>query len=238
LILWDWDKKKELRHNRSQPPFLRYSPTEYRANIVNLSQMHPSDLVNLYRARSTAIVKGLEPGTAAKVSALFEDALSKGILLLIYSGSRDFAEQWELRKKFLAGGPLAAKPGESWHNYKRAVDAVPITPTGVAAWDSPQYFLIKDLAVKHGLKSGYSFGDKPHLYNDSGASLWLLKQASSGWQQYHTLESQMAPGAKVKTETDYIMRDNLIIGKKILLWGLGGVVAYGTYRYYRQSIKQ
>jgi len=98
-----------------------------------------------------------------------------GIPLLVYYSFRDYPLQWELRKKYLAGGAKAAAPGYSWHNFGRAVDVVPILPSGVADWNSPRWNEIIAIAKSYGLSPGADFGDTNHFSNREGASLSTLR---------------------------------------------------------------
>jgi hypothetical protein len=49
-------------------------------------------------------------------------AATFGCDYIAISGTRDWQEQEDLYKKHKAGGPKAAPPGYSWHNYKLAAD--------------------------------------------------------------------------------------------------------------------
>ncbi len=51
-------------------------------------------------------------------------ARAQGIAIRINSGYRSTAEQQRLYDRYLSGeGPLAAKPGTSWHEFRGALDA-------------------------------------------------------------------------------------------------------------------
>ena len=58
-----------------------------------------------------------------------------------------------------------AGPGESWHNYGEAFDAVPIL-NGVAMWDREDFYILYGAAVSHvGMNWGGAwtgFVDRPH----------------------------------------------------------------------------
>jgi peptidoglycan L-alanyl-D-glutamate endopeptidase CwlK len=66
----------------------------------------------------------------AKARADFEDfmllakatAATMGCDYIAISGTRTWEEQAELHRKYKAGGPKAAAPGYSWHNYGVAID--------------------------------------------------------------------------------------------------------------------
>jgi peptidoglycan L-alanyl-D-glutamate endopeptidase CwlK len=100
----------------------------------------------------------------------------------IYSGHRPFDEQRVLYEKYLAGGPKAAPAGLSAHNYGLAVDCARLLPSGKLSWDSADYKILEDTVEKHGLITGKSFNDQPHVQWPnvvSGKELWPLKIAYS-----------------------------------------------------------
>ena len=74
--------------------------------------------------------------------------------------TRSFAQQANLRRKYERGGPLAAKPGNSWHNYGCACDIVFIV-NGKAKWSAKYYTgIIRKHFVKYNLENV--------IKNDSG----------------------------------------------------------------------
>lgn len=236
-----------MRHNRSQPPFLRHTPTVYSSNVRQLFEdtsmalplvVPTQSQIDHHRRRLEESLQGLTASTARKFKKLFENALKENILLLMYSGNRPFDEQWELRKKYLLGGALAARPGGSWHNFGRAVDMVIVdSVTGKALWNA-SYNRVTELANDIGLKWG-GRGDSPHYYNDKGVSLYLLKSQTPGWEQYENAEATMKGKRPIHEDIDYIYRDNLQIGKKIVLWSIGtatvGYVGYKLYKYVHRN---
>ena len=84
-------------------------------------------------------------------------------------GFRTKAEQDTLYKKYLKGGPRAAPPGKSPHEYGLAVDVVldsNALPGLQPDWDDRKEAWINLFAAikKHPrLKSGVSFGDGGHI---------------------------------------------------------------------------
>ena len=77
---------------------------------------------------------------------------------------RTMAQQRELYNKYKAGGPKAASPGASWHNYASAIDLVITTVEGRALWDEGLYTGIARSAFSgQGLKNDIS-GDSGHFY--------------------------------------------------------------------------
>ena len=88
----------------------------------------------------------------------------------VVSGHRSLAEQQELYDKYLAGGPKAAPPGRSAHNFGMAVDVVLDVdgdkPGLQPSWDTklPAWLRLRAACFKHPrLKNGWSFGDWPHI---------------------------------------------------------------------------
>lgn len=97
---------------------------------------------------------------------------------VVLYGYRSLDEQKELYNKFLAGGPKAAPPGKSAHNYGLAVDVVPdgspapgFQPdwnTGHDAWK-----WLFDAVFDHPrLHSGRTFNDSDHIE----ATNWKAKR--------------------------------------------------------------
>lgn len=97
-------------------------------------------------------------------------------------GFRSLAEQALLWDKYQAGGPRAAPPGKSAHNYGLAVDVVldadPGRPGLQASWDTKHpgwVWLFNAVAAHPRLKSGQSFGDGGHIerYHWQEHAAWL-----------------------------------------------------------------
>ena len=88
----------------------------------------------------------------------------------VVSGYRSIPEQIELYKKYKAGGPRAAPPGKSAHNFGLAIDVVldmdGAKPGLQPSWDTklPGWLWLKAKCAAHPrLKSGWSFNDWPHI---------------------------------------------------------------------------
>jgi hypothetical protein len=85
-------------------------------------------------------------------------------------GFRTFNEQKELYKKYLAGGPKAAPPGLSPHEYGLAVDIVPdvddtkpgLQPDWITS-STRWLWLFAKVLIHPRLKSGKSFQDDDHV---------------------------------------------------------------------------
>ena len=80
-------------------------------------------------------------------------------------GFRTFLEQQKLYDIYLKGGPLAAPPGKSAHNYGLAIDIVLATPQG---WsynknDPAWLWLFARVLAHPRLHSGKGFGDFDHI---------------------------------------------------------------------------
>jgi len=149
-----------------------------------------SDTIN----KSIANVKSMEPATKDKFLNFLRTVLSElNIPLLLYSGTRNYAEQWDLRKKYLMGGAQASAPGYSWHNFGRAGDVVPITLTGIADWNSSKWPEIIAIAQRYGLISGISFGDTNHFANKEGATLVSLRAQNPVPTKYTEIDKPEIP---------------------------------------------
>ena len=77
---------------------------------------------------------------------------------------RSNAQQQELFRAYKSGGPKAARPGSSWHNYASAIDFVITTIDGKAIWDVELYEgIARDSFAKAGLKNDIA-NDSGHFY--------------------------------------------------------------------------
>ena len=80
--------------------------------------------------------EGLIPEVRAKVEAWHEACLARGVEMLVYCTRRTAIEQEALyaRGRTTLGPKVTnAPPWQSWHQYGRAIDAVPLDG-GKAAW--------------------------------------------------------------------------------------------------------
>jgi len=122
---------------------------------------------------------------ATRARGLIAEAESRfDIELRVTSTYRDFEEQ---RRLFTLGRTVPganvseirrmgdtvtkAKPGLSWHNWRRAFDVVPVR-AGICLWDDASLWDdIGALATKYGLEWGGSwrgFQDRPHFQVTDG----------------------------------------------------------------------
>jgi len=110
---------------------------------------------------------GLHLGFLVDVSKLLEES---PYAWYVISAHRPIEEQERLWKIYQAGGPRAAPPGKSAHNYGLAVDVVldydPDKPGLQPSWDTKLagWLWLKAVTLKHPrLKGGWRFGDWPHI---------------------------------------------------------------------------
>lgn len=179
-------------------------------------------------AASLINIRSLEPETRKKVADFVAYVLSRlSVPLLVYSGARSYPKQWELRKKHLAGGPIAAAVGHSWHNFGRAVDLVPILPSGREDWESPLWPQLISIAKGYGLTSGESFGDTVHFYNKSGPSKESLRLANPVPAKYQEIESGVPKDIEAKPFK--------VPGW--LLWTAAGAASLGLLAYFTRDRK-
>jgi lysozyme family protein len=122
-------------------------------------------------SRSEKNIATLLPRVRPFARALIEKAANQGIIIKVTSGTRSFAEQDELYKKHLAGGPLAAPPGKSNHNFGLAFDVTIFEGSTdpekakTPVWDSPAYKAVGALGTDLGLEWGGNWKkvDEPHF---------------------------------------------------------------------------
>lgn len=120
----------------------------------------------------------LEPEFLADLKSILDPDPATWYILY---GLRTGVEQAALYQKFLAGGPKAAPPGQSPHEYGLAVDMVPDKDPDVNGlqpqWDTsdPHWQRIFEAIHRHPrLKSGKSFQDADHVekYNWRAHKHW------------------------------------------------------------------
>jgi RHS repeat-associated protein len=86
-----------------------------------------------------------------------------GYEIRVTYGFRSFEQQAQLYKAYLAGGPKAAPPGKSAHNYGIAIDVAIIDGNRVADGDKAARNTLGAIGEARGLRWGNSFGDPPHF---------------------------------------------------------------------------
>jgi len=117
-----------------------------------------------HQERSYKTIGTLEPDFAKRVKDWYEACIDSGMELLIYCGYRSFDEQEKLYRQGRSdSGRIVtnARGGQSFHNYGRAIDFVPIT-NGKADWDDTKsYKKAQDKAKKFNLRA--LSWETPHL---------------------------------------------------------------------------
>lgn len=109
-----------------------------------------------------------------------------GIDLLVTSTYRDFETQTRLfaQGRGLPGQIVTwARAGDSWHNWKRAFDVVPMR-NGKPVWsvrghDKDIWLMVGEIGVDCGLEWGGNFPrhpDYPHFQDKMGRTLYGLKK--------------------------------------------------------------
>jgi len=123
------------------------------------------------RERSLSNLLGLEPSFRKKVENWWAECEADGIELLIYCGLRTFKEQDDLyaQGRTEAGRIITnARGGQSFHNYGKAIDYVPLKH-GKADWDDEKnYARAQAIGAKLGLRA--ISWETPHLEDGSVAS--------------------------------------------------------------------
>lgn len=124
-------------------------------------------------------VEHLHPKVREDVKAVIRELQQFGIYIRITKDGhfRENSYQAGLYEKFLAGGPLAAAPGLSFHEYGLAVDIVEIK-NGRPVWDNPNWPKIASVFRNYGFQWGYDLWkkDKPHFQKTFGYTTAELKK--------------------------------------------------------------
>jgi len=128
-------------------------------------------------------IEDLLPQVQVKVHAFLDAAKAQGIDLLVTSTYRDFASQSAIfaQGRTTPGTKVTnAQPGHSWHNWKCAVDVVPLVG-GKAVWDDNDLWVkIGAIGVSVGLEwagNWVSFKETAHFQFTEGNTLAGLLQA-------------------------------------------------------------
>lgn len=130
--------------------------------------------------RNRKVLVGLDPMFAEKASGWYAEMEERGVLLLV-EGTRTMERQEELwyvgrdvKSQVIGKVVTKARPGQSFHNYGRAFDWVPLTRSQEGGWianweDSASYAYGAALAGKHGLRP--IAWESGHL-EDAGFATW------------------------------------------------------------------
>ena len=127
-------------------------------------------------------LEDLIPQAKERVERFIALCHEQGIDLLVTSTFRDNESQGELYEqgRTRPGKVVTnAKPGESWHNYRCAVDVVPLV-NGKPNWDGsdPIWQTIGELGEQAGLEWAgrwHSFKELAHFQYTGGLTLTDLK---------------------------------------------------------------
>jgi peptidoglycan L-alanyl-D-glutamate endopeptidase CwlK len=127
-------------------------------------------------------LEDLIPQAKERVERFIALCHEQGIDLLVTSTFRDHESQGELYEqgRTKPGKVVTnAKPGESWHNYRCAVDVVPLV-NGKPNWDGsdPIWQTIGELGEQAGLEWAgrwHSFKELAHFQYTGGLTLADLK---------------------------------------------------------------
>lgn len=116
----------------------------------------------------TALVRRIDldylyPPFLERLLNLIADAKYQGQEYIAYFGFRSYALQKALHLAHQNGGPLAAPPGLSAHQYGMAVDMFYKRANGQASWDKSFFAPLKELCKKHKLAWGGDFKDWGHI---------------------------------------------------------------------------
>lgn len=128
----------------------------------------------------------LLPPVADRCRKLLAECERRGIDLLITSTYRDFESQDRLYQqgRLLPGQIVTyAKAGDSWHNWRRAFDVVPLR-NGKPVWgtrglDRELWMKVGEIGESCGLEWGGSWDrhpDFPHFQDKMGRTLYGLKK--------------------------------------------------------------
>jgi peptidoglycan L-alanyl-D-glutamate endopeptidase CwlK len=109
----------------------------------------------------------LWPEFTSRLLALLSRCAERGQPYYATCGHRSYAESARLYRAHLAGGPRAAPPGMSGHNFGLAVDVAPDADPAKAglqpSWDRARFEVLDEEAPRFGLVTGARYGDAPHV---------------------------------------------------------------------------
>ena len=136
--------------------------------------------------KNSRSLEDLHAAVRRRVEAFLAAAKGEGIDLLVTSTYRDFEAQQALydQGRTQPGKIVTnAKPGQSYHNFRCAVDVVPMR-AGKLVWDDkdPVWQRVGALGEAAGLEWAgrwTKFREYPHFQYTAGAT---LKQLAEGWQ--------------------------------------------------------
>lgn len=126
-------------------------------------------------------IADLNPGVAIKARNFLAECANDGIDLIVTSTYRDWDSQFALynQGRTTAGAIVTnAKPGQSFHNYRCALDVVPIR-NGKCVWDTSDavWQQVGEIGEKCGLEWAWrwpSFKEMAHFQDTGGKTLKQL----------------------------------------------------------------
>jgi peptidoglycan L-alanyl-D-glutamate endopeptidase CwlK len=131
-----------------------------------------------YEERSYKVFDGLKPDFKQRVIRWYEECMEEGLKILVYCGYRSNEDQEKLYKQGRStDGKIVtnAKAGQSFHNYGRAIDYVPVK-NGETSWDdTASYLKAQRIAKEFGLRP--ISWELPHL-EDGNFKNWRELQVS------------------------------------------------------------
>ena len=153
-----------------------------------IAEAIPPGIEGELRPRTLEVIRTLDPKARDRFVQFYllanATAATFGCEYIAISGYRTWAEQAELKRKSDAGGPHAAAPGYSWHNFAVATDSGVFQGNGKIYLDSGSpaqqalaekvHYAVAVHAKACGLEHGGTWKgkscDPPHFQIDMGHS--------------------------------------------------------------------
>lgn len=175
---------------------------------------HPANQVNWAIEKTTEKLNTLAPDFRNRIIQLLREAYKLGYLCYVYSGRRDFALQKQLYEKYTAGkGLVAARPGESKHNFGRAIDVQVLTPKGGQLTGGLKLLDTINRKLNLFLEWGASYND-PNHFEDNAISISELQKIDPDYQTFQEADPlQVADNKKNKELKDYFAAN--VVGNAI-----------------------
>lgn len=166
-------------------------------------------------------IKDLHPLVAQKAQQFLDMCKAQGLNVIITSTYRSSEEQNALyaQGRTKPGAVVTnAKGGDSYHNWKVALDFAPVV-NGVVPWNNKALFLrIADIGVKCGFESGAywtTFLDLPHLQMTLGYTLDDFKAGRVDLKRFQASNSAPQPTQPVvDTVTPLLVKLNSQMASK------------------------
>lgn len=149
-----------------------------------------------HEERSYKIFEGLQPDFRARVIRWYEECKAEGMQILVYCGFRSIEDQNNLYAIGRSDGKKIvtnAKGGQSFHNYGRAIDFVPVR-NGQTAWDDTSTYLKAQRIGKEFDLRAISW-ELPHL-EDANYPSWHELSSSLPSQHTNTISSPIVAPKK------------------------------------------